>query len=492
MKELIICFTENKWYSLDISTDEFIEDCNISITNLYYTFQVSDLIREIKQKKFRTVPKIINIESFDKQFSQKGKDLLDFKNWHILKSLRREELINSNYRITDLKDFLLIIKEFINKLKEDSNEEIKRFNDIELIINEIIYKTAFEGIKIDRNILDKKCIDLHRIIYEIKNELQFSHNIFQPENFETQGQYLKNKNYKILVSIEKTVSLLRKSDIICERFNKLNRLIIDLKTLMILKSRLGGVDIVNPYFVGFGSITSRIIIKEPSLQNLKKENRDIIVPNDGKELFYIDYSQFEASILAHFANDNDFLKLINTQDVYSDIVTTIYSTVVNENSRKEAKILFYRYLYGDTFENKKEKDLKKKVDGYFNRFKELIKYKENLKKEGFKNGFVTTQNGNIRKLDLNNENIWILSHLIQANASFIFKKAIIETFRNVKKARLLIPLHDGALYEIDTEYSEKIKPQIIKIFVKTLQNECTLLTNPQVKEHKFYKNGDNL
>jgi DNA polymerase I-like protein with 3'-5' exonuclease and polymerase domains len=488
MKEFIICYTENKWYSLDISNDDFVEDYNISSINKYYTFQVSDLIREIKSKNFKTIPEIINIESFDKQFSQKGKDLLDFKKWHILKCLRKEEIINSHYRVSDVKDFLIKIKDFIDKLKEDSNNELKRFTDIELKINEIIYKTSFEGIKIDRDILDKKCIDLHRIIYEIKNEFQFSDNIFQPEDLNTQAHYLKNKNYKILVSIEKTVSLLRKSDIICERFNKLNRLTKDLKTLMILKSRLGGIDFVNPYFVGFGSITSRIIIKEPSLQNLRKENRDIIVPNDIKELFYIDYSQFEASILAHCSSDNLLLKLINTDDVYSDIVIKIYNTEVNENSRKEAKILFYRYLYGDTFDNKKEKELKKKVDSYFNRFKTLIKFKEDLKNEAIKNGFVSTQNGNIRKLDLNNENIWILSHLIQSNASYIFKKAIIETFQNVEKARLLIPLHDGALYEIDIEDSEKIKAEIINIFVKTFQNECKSLTNPQAKEQKFHHN----
>ena len=280
--------------------------------------------------------------------------------------------------------------------------------------------------------------------------------------------------------------MLRKSDKICEQFNKLNRLTKDLKTLILLKSRLGGIDFVNPYFIGFGSITSRIIIKEPSLQNLRKENRDIIVPNVGKELFYIDYSQFEASVLAHCSADKEFLKLVNTSDVYSDIVSKIYGIEVNEDSRKEAKILFYRYLYGDTFDNKKE--LKKKVDGYFNRFKELIKFKQDLMNQANENGSVSPENGNTRKLDLDNENIWILSHLIQSKASFIFKKAIIETFKCVKSARLLIPLHDGALYEIDIEDSEKIKTDIINIFVKTFQNECNLLTNPKAKEQKFHIN----
>lgn len=487
MKEFIICYIENKWYSLDVSDDIFVENYNISTVNKYYTFQVSDLIREIKSKNFNIIPKIINIESFDKQFSQKGKDLSDFKNWHILKCLRREEIINSHYRVSDVKDFLIKIKDFIYKLKQESNNELKRFTDIELKINEIIHKTSFEGLKIDRDILDKKCIDLHRNIYEIKNEFQFLDNIFQPEDFNTQAHYLKNKNYKILVSIEKTISLLRKSDVICERFNKLNRLTKDLKTLMILKSRLGGIDFVNPYFVGFGSITSRIIIKEPSLQNLRKENRDIIVPIDGKELFYIDYSQFEASILAHCSSDNLLLKLVNADDVYSDIVIKIYNAEVNENSRKEAKILFYRYLYGDTFDNKKEKELKKKVDNYFNKFKVLIKFKEDLVNKAIGDGFVSSQNGNVRKLDLNNENIWILSHFIQSKASFIFKKAIIETFEKIKNARLLIPLHDGALYEIDITNSEEIKSQIRNIFIKTFSDECNSIVHPEAKEQLFYQ-----
>lgn len=486
MKEFIICFTENKWYSLDLSNDEFYEEHNISATNKYYSFQVSDVIRHIKSKGLKTIPSIVNIESVDKQFSQSGKDLFDFKRWYILKSLRRENIINSRYRISDMKDFLLKTKEFINKLIDVQDLELERFNNIEIKINKIIHETSFDGIKIDKNILDSKCVDLHKEIYKLKNEFQFSYNIFQPENFETQGNYLKNCNYRILQSVERTVSLLRKADVVCEKFNNLNRLIIDLKTLMLLKSRLGGVDFVNPYFVGFGTITSRIIIKEPSLQNLRKANRNIIIPNTGKELFYIDYSQFEASILAHYSGDRTLLDLINTKDIYSDIVEKIFKKEVNDENRKEAKILFYRYLYGDTFENNLK--FKKQVDNYFNGFKELSKFKVNLRNKSIENGYVSTENGNYRQLDIDNDNIWILSHYIQSKASYIFKKAIIETFDKVKKARLLIPLHDGALYELDTLDSIKLKSQIIEIYSKTFQSECDLLTNIQVKEHKFYNN----
>lgn len=484
MKEFIICFTENKWYSLDLSNDEFNEEHNISATNKYYSFQVSDFVRHIKSKDLKTIPSIVNIESFDKQFSQSGKDLFDFKRWHILKSLRRENIINSRYRISDVKDFLLKIKDFINKLINAQDIELERFNKIEIKINRIIHETSFGGIKIDKNILDSKCVALHKEIYKLKNEFQFSYNIFLPENFETQANYLKKCNYRILQSVERTVSLLRKSDVVCEKFNNLNRLIIDLKTLMLLKSRLGGVDFVHPYFVGFGTITSRIIIKEPSLQNLRKANRNIIIPNTGRELFYIDYCQFEASILAHYSGDRILLDLINTKDIYSDIVEKIFKKEVNDENRKEAKILFYRYLYGDTFENNLK--FKKQVDNYFNGFKELSKFKVNLRNKSIENGYVSTENGNFRQLDIDNDNIWILSHYIQSNASYIFKKAISETYDKIKEARLLIPLHDGALYEIDIENSEDIKNRIIKIFEIILLKECNSLKNVKALETNFY------
>ncbi|KUF40208.1 hypothetical protein AS361_05900 [Myroides marinus] len=494
MKEFIICYTKNTWSALEIKTLSFIEDFTISTKDKYYTFQVSDLIRELKSKKNDQLPQIVNIESFDKQFTQKGKDLLDLKNWHILKSLKREGIVNPNYRITNLQDFLSKINEFILKLKDVSKIEIDRFNKIEVKINEIIHQTSLEGIKIDNGILDKKCIELHKEIYKIKNDFQFSQNIFQPEKIETQIEYLKKQNYKLIESARKTINLLRKSDPICYKFNRLNSLIIDLKTLMLLKSRLGGENYTNPYFVGFGSITSRIIIKEPSLQNLRKENRDVIIPNENKELFYIDYSQFEASILANDSKDAELLTLINNGDIYNDMIKNIFEEEEKEGeealeSRKKAKILFYRYLYGDSFDY--DKPFQKKVEKYFKRFTTLTKYKSTLIKTSIKNGFVKTNNGNTRQLDVTNDNVWILSHQIQAKASTIFKKALIQTYTKVKGARLLIPLHDGALYEIENIDSQKTKDMIIQIYIQEFKKECKLLTNPLAKEEQYFKNNTN-
>lgn len=52
-----------------------------------------------------------------------------------------------------------------------------------------------------------------------------------------------------------------------------------------------------PQYKGFGSATGRIMMREPALQNLKREYRKFLMDPD-KEYIYIDYSQFEAGILA--------------------------------------------------------------------------------------------------------------------------------------------------------------------------------------------------
>ncbi len=85
-----------------------------------------------------------------------------------------------------------------------------------------------------------------------------------------------------------------------------------------------------------------------------------------------------------------------------------------------------------------------------------------------------------------NENGWILSHYIQSISSYIFKKSLIEVYENVKGARLLIPLHDGALYEIDEILYEELNEQIRNIFINNLKVECPNLKNARAEIKNFY------
>lgn len=486
MKQYIVCYSGNKWYFLNLEDGSFTEDTFISPQNKYITFQVSDFIRLLKSKKRTSIPEIVDFESLDKQFSQTGKDILGESKWHILKTLRRYEVINENYKIESIEDFMLKLHILYEQIILNSNDELERFNELEKKVNKIIYETELRGVKINFQLVEERCEELNRYMYKLKNTFQFEHNIFTPEEKETQFNYIKSKNYKILNSVSNTISLRRKDDEVCDLFYELIRTKKDLKSLIFMISQFGGRDYVHPYFIGFGSITSRIILKEPSLQNLRKKNRDIIVPEIDKALLYIDYSQFEAGILAHVSNDQKLISLYNTGDIYSDIVLKVMNKDTKDHkNRKEAKILFYRYLYGDDFSGDKT-GIGKKTVKYFEQFTSLTKFKNELiiksKKDGIVKSFVQ---GNHRKLIDQNENIWILSHYIQSTASYIFKKALVDVYEKVKGAKLLIPLHDGALYEIDKNQDQIIQDEINKCFVNNLELVCGSL-NATAEIKKFY------
>ncbi|WP_417559089.1 DNA polymerase [Mesoflavibacter zeaxanthinifaciens] len=482
MSRFVICLTENTWYSLDIDNEKFIEGIALNSKSTYITFQVSDFIRYIKSKDKKYIPDIINLESLDKQFSQSGKELLGYGKWHILKSLRREEFIKSDYRVSNIESFLQTIKDFYSKITEGNADEFQRFNEIEKKVNKIIHKTALQGIRVDLETVKQRCEELHRYLYQLKNKFQFEHSIFQPENTETQLQYLKSKKYKILNSCKRTISLLKSTDEICNLFYEINRTAQDLKSLIYMTANFGGKEFIHPYFLGFGTITSRIVIKEPALQNLRKKNRDIIIPNTGKKLLYIDYSQYEAGILAHCSGDEKLLNLYNEKDIYSDIVQNVLKED-NPERRKESKVLFYRYLYGDDFSSNVK--LKNTIEAYFGNFIALSKFKKQLIEESKKDGFVKSIKGNHRVLNVETDNVWILSHYIQSIASYIFKKALIEVNEKVKEAKLLIPLHDGALYEVNEESFDDLEKQIREIFINNLKLECPKLKNASAEVKDF-------
>lgn len=490
MKQYIVCYSGNKWYFLNLEDGSFKENVIINPQDKYITFQVSDFIRLLKSEKKSYVPEIIDFESLDKQFSQTGKDILGESKWHILKTLRRYEVINENYKIESIEDFMLKLNILYEQIISSSDEEFERFNELEKKINKIIYETELRGIKINFQLVEERCEELNRYIYKLKNTFQFEHNIFTPEEKETQFNYIKSKNYKILNSVSNTISLRRKDDKVCDLFYELIRTKKDLKSLIFMISQFGGRDYVHPYFIGFGSITSRIILKEPSLQNLRKENRDIIIPEKDKTLLYIDYSQFEAGILAHVSNDQKLITLYNEGDIYSDIVLKVMNKdTQDDENRKEAKILFYRYLYGDDFSGDKT-GIGKKIVKYFEQFTSLTKFKNVLIEKSKKEGIVTSSiKGNHRKLINQNENIWILSHYIQSIASFVFKKALVDVYEKVKGAKLLIPLHDGALYEIDKNKNQhqEIQDEINECFINNLKLVCkSLNATAEIKDFHAY------
>lgn len=444
--------------------------------NTYVTFQTSDLIRSFKSRRFKNLPTIIDLESFDKQMSQEGKEFRESKDWKVLSFLRHHKIIDSEFELKE-SNFKLFLEHlatsFLKLLTKDPIEK-ERFEKIEVDINKIIFKRQLLGIKINSQFAEEKCFEIEKEIYRIKNTLQLDYNIFSPENEKQQLSYLNDKGYTLIRSVLYTFKIYSNEDVICNLFYQLIRNERDLDSLIYILSHWGGRQRTYPSYYGFGTITSRITMRQPSLQNLKRVNRTVIVPEIGTKFLYIDYSQFEAGILASLSNDENLIQLYNT-DIYADLAKEVFG---DSGRRDDAKIIFYRYMYGD-------KNLYNKAKSYFSKFKKLAEFKQKINSEIDKNMKISSVFGNSRHCFFGEEPVWPLSHIIQSTASLIYKKAVLRVNKEINRVEFLIPMHDATLYQINELEYENIKMQIEDIYREEFKKICPQI-NPRVRSSDSY------
>lgn len=484
MKGIILLNNNERWYYYNLNSEsknsytinELVDI--IEEDDRIFTSQVSCFIREYGRINEELLPDIIDIESYSKQFIQRAKPLECQDHWNLLKLLKEREILPQDYRINkdDILNYLGKIAEFLNEISEESSAyEEDRFESIELVINQIIYETQRVGIAVNSKQIKKNIQSLEEEVYSISNSLQIEYSVFEPENAREQKAWLDKNDIEITGSIERTFKNYRVNNYICKLFYELIRNRKDLNASLDVLYNRGGNERAFPTFHGFGSITSRITLRNPSLQNFRKTNRKIIEPDIGCEFIYIDYSQFEAGILASLSNDKKLQALYNA-DIYEDMASIILN---DKEKRKDAKILFYRYMYGDS-------TLKQDVKDYFLKFDDLLKYKEKIEKEALDNKLIGTTEGNYRSIEDDNISV-TLSHKVQATASLIFKKALIKVYENVDEAEFVLPMHDAALYQVSKHGNDikLITEKIKKIFIEEFRVACPYI-NPRVNEESFY------
>src|SRR5690606_1445660 len=188
-----------------------------------------------------------------------------------------------------------------------------------------------------------------------------------------------------------------------------------------------------PIVDAFGSVTSRIYYKDPSLQNLSKRHRNIISPDEGMALSYVDFGQFEAGIMGALSQDKHMLELFSSGDLYALAAEKIFA---DTDRRKAAKRLFLSYAYG-----MKRKSLidaavgfgaeREAAKNFFNQFSRFEQWKSEIWSEFQTNGRVGTAFGNYlsraSSAELTEkEKRSAVSQVVQGTASLIFKKALLK------------------------------------------------------------------
>jgi len=336
--------------------------------------------------------------------------------------------------------------------KAKAASEWDRYITIERPVTEYLIRSVANGIAVEAEALrrHKKSIE-HSYYMALKDfSSRYSLPLEVPSDEEV-VEYLSPKGFDFSgVGVEYVLNFVPMADGFSDR-------LLELRKIAVSRTVLNAIPLsqkrIFPIVDNFGSITSRIYYKDPSLQNLSKKHRDVVAADEGMKLSYVDFGQFEAGIMGALSGDEQMLSLFSSGDLYSTVATRLFA---DTTKRKAAKRLFLSYAYG----MKKKSLIQASVEfgaqrqvakDFFNQFSRYESWKMEVWAQFKSAGRVGTSFGNFLSRSgsaalTEKEKRSAVSQVVQGTASLIFKKALLE-LSAMKDVELKIPMHDAVLFQ---------------------------------------------
>lgn len=226
-----------------------------------------------------------------------------------------------------------------------------------------------------------------------------------------------------------------------------------------------------------GAVTGRIASSDPNLQNipirteLGRRVRKAFIPDRGRRLLSVDYSQVELRIVAHMADDEAMLAAFRAgQDIHAATAAAIYGVpleAVTKDQRRRAKGINFGLIYGmSAFGLTRYTDLtlaesEDFMEAYFKQFPGVKRYLDNMRIQASQRGYVETLLGRRRYFPglkeqrnyntRNREEREAINAPIQGTAADIMKLAMLRVQPALIEAglagKLLLQVHDELVLE---------------------------------------------
>lgn len=231
--------------------------------------------------------------------------------------------------------------------------------------------------------------------------------------------------------------------------------------------------------------TGRLSSSNPNLQNIPirtlegKRIRQAFIAAPDCVLISADYSQIELRVLAHFSEDETLIEAFTSgEDIHSRTAADIFGVfpqMVNADMRRQAKVINFGILYGmSAFGLAKELGVSQKmaqiyIDGYFQRYKKVRSYLDDILEGARQSGFVCTLLNRRRYLpELKSPVVSVrqfaermaINAPIQGTAADLIKVAMINIACLLQKknlaARLIMQVHDELVLEAPLREKEEV------------------------------------
>jgi DNA polymerase I len=237
--------------------------------------------------------------------------------------------------------------------------------------------------------------------------------------------------------------------------------------------------------------TGRLSSSNPNLQNIPirtpegKRIRQAFIAPDGWEIVSADYSQIELRILAHLSNDKAlieaFMEDVDIHRATAANVFGVFPEMVTADMRRQAKVINFGILYGmSAFGLSKELNVPQKtaqtyIDEYFNKYREVRVFLDEILINARKDGFVTTLLNRRRYLpEVNSSNAPVrqfaermaINTPIQGSAADLIKVAMINISHLIVKrhlrAGMIMQVHDELVFEVHSNEKEEVMALVKK------------------------------
>ncbi|MCY4574090.1 MAG: DNA polymerase I, partial [Gemmatimonadetes bacterium] len=248
--------------------------------------------------------------------------------------------------------------------------------------------------------------------------------------------------------------------------------------------------------------TGRLSSSDPNLQNIPirttvgREIRKGFVAPAGAVLVTADYSQIELRILAHFSDDEVFVRAFREgKDVHRETAAVIFDVTANEVTgamRDQAKTVNFATLYGQgPFGLARQlgismEDAKRFIAQYFERFAGVRRFLDEQVAQAKELGYVATLMGRRRRIPELRARAWNVRQFgervaqntpIQGTAADLIKVAMIrirELLRGDPDVRMLLQVHDELVFEVAESRVDEVSAAVVEVMESAMKLKVPL------------------
>ncbi len=249
---------------------------------------------------------------------------------------------------------------------------------------------------------------------------------------------------------------------------------------------------IHTSFIQWGTATGRLSSRDPNLQNIpvrsdlgKKIRASFVPQSKDNVILAVDYSQIELRMLAHLSGDEALIESYKEGiDIHARTAAAIYGVKldeVNSDMRRDAKVVNFGVLYGMTA-FRLSRDLKIPmsqakdfITGYFDMYKGVQQYIEDIKAAAHRDGYVETLSGRRRyiagidssdRMESQMAERMAVNTPVQGSAADLIKIAMIRIQKRINEENLplkmMLQVHDELVFECPRDQVEPMS-QMVKV-----------------------------